>query len=138
MPFIEWDERMTVGVEEIDDQHKKLLAIINTLHEACSQGCNPEAVGRAAEELTEYTRYHFTTEERYMTACDYPEQERHLEEHMECNLKALDFFSDHVAEINPKLGKEILVFLKDWLVNHILKTDRRLGRCLGKNLDQTP
>lgn len=132
MAFIDWDDRMSVGIAEIDEQHKRLLALINDLHDACQGECPPDKVDNAADAVTEYTRVHFATEEQYMDAHSYPGQEAHLEEHMEFSLKAMEFFGDYVAGSNPDLGSEMLAYLKDWLLNHILKTDRRLGAFLCK------
>ena len=132
MAFIDWDDRMSVGIEEIDKQHKRLLALINDLHGACHEDCPSDKVDNAADALTEYTRVHFATEEQYMDGHSYPGQEEHMEEHMEFSLKAMDFFGDYVSGSNPGLNKEMLAYLKDWLLNHILKTDRRLGAFLRK------
>lgn len=130
MAFIDWDEHMAVGITEIDEQHKRLLDLINELHDVCTSECGGNTVARAADAFTQYTRRHFAIEEQYMDSYGYPEKELHLEQHMECSLKALDFFGDHLEGINPNLGKDMLEYFKKWLLNHILKTDRRLGEFL--------
>lgn len=130
MPFIPWDERMSLGVEEIDAQHKHLLTLVNELHECCSLSSDPAIVRRVADAFTLYTRDHFATEERYMDSLGYPEYERHLKEHMDCSLKALEFFGASLDEDNPDLARDMLAYLKDWLLTHLLRTDRKLGEFL--------
>ncbi|BBD06766.1 bacteriohemerythrin [Desulfovibrio ferrophilus] len=127
MAFVQWDERMSVGVETIDQQHRELLELMNSLHETCSgDACQPDAVQKAADQFSEYTRYHFSTEEQFMDSTSYPEFDEHMEQHMECSMKAADFFGDYLAG-GGEVGRDMLEYLKQWLINHILKTDRKLG-----------
>ncbi len=64
--FVEWDESFSVGVKEIDEQHKKLISILNTLYHAMSRGKGKEILTHIIEELKNYAVYHFSTEEEYM------------------------------------------------------------------------
>lgn len=127
MAFARWDERMSVGVETIDRQHRQLLELMDSLHEACSGGiADPAVVQRAAEQFSEYTRHHFATEEQFMDSTSYPEFEEHMEQHMEGSMKAMDFYGDYLSG-GSEVGRDMLEFLKNWLLDHILKTDRKLG-----------
>ncbi|MBU1002212.1 MAG: bacteriohemerythrin [Proteobacteria bacterium] len=127
MAFVQWNDRMSVGVETIDRQHEQLLELMNRLHEACSdEACNPATIQEAADLFSEYTRHHFATEEQFMDSTSYPEFEEHMEQHMECSMRALDFYGDYLAGGN-EVGRDMLDFLKTWLVEHILGTDRKLG-----------
>jgi len=130
MPFVQWDQRMAVGVETIDAQHRALLELMNRLHAACSSGtCNPEAVRQAADQFSDYTLKHFAEEEQFMDTVRYPDYDAHVEEHMEGRMRAMDFYGDYLAG-GADVGRDLLEFLKNWLVNHILKTDRKLGQHL--------
>lgn len=130
MPFIEWDDRMSMGVQELDEQHKEFLQILNAIHDVCVTACDPHILKKTLEDFLDYTRTHFQAEEAYMVYEVYPDHEAHLEEHMLCSLKAADFYADFLAGTNPQIEKEVLAFLKTWMLSHILKTDRKLGRSL--------
>lgn len=131
MPYMQWDESYAVGVAEIDAQHRRLFELVNELHDACGAGCDPAPLMRAVEEFTEYTRHHFATEEKYMDEYQYAGRDAHLEEHMACSMRAVDFFGQGLAG-DPRLPEELLPFLKDWLVRHVRGTDRGLGAFLNK------
>ena len=123
MPLIIWNERLSVGVREFDTQHQKLIQILNNLFDAMSQGQGKEILEKTLSELIEYTKIHFAAEERKMKAFNYPHYLSHKAEH--------DALADKVIELhhNFQTGKTVLSvsvmnFLKDWLNNHILKTDK--------------
>ena len=63
MPFIEWNEKYSVHIEEIDSQHKKIFSIINRLHSALKARKGKKVIGNLLDELVDYTYYHFATEE---------------------------------------------------------------------------
>lgn len=130
MAFVQWDKRMSIGVDAIDAQHKQLLAMMNRLHEACSgDACDLETVRQAADEFSDYTHRHFRDEEQFMDSVGYPGFDEHVEQHMEGRMKAVDFYGDYLSG-GTDVGRDMLEFLKDWLINHILKTDRKLGHYL--------
>ena len=79
--FIEWSNELSVGIEEIDEQHKVLVDLLNQIHEAIQQRHGAEATGEIIDRLGEYTRIHFAVEESLMRILHYSEYERHKEEH---------------------------------------------------------
>lgn len=131
MAYIEWDESLSVGVAEIDAQHRRLFELVNTLHGLCAASCPPLALLAAADEFCEYTREHFATEERYMDAHQYRGMDAHLQEHMQCSMRAVDFLGLALAD-DAGLRDEFLAFLKSWLDTHIRGTDMGLGAYLNK------
>ncbi len=118
-----WGEKYRVGIEIVDDQHKKLIALINELHEAMSLGEGSEVMEETLDELVEYTYTHFSSEENLMNIYHYPDLGKHKVEH--------EYFAKQVSNIKHNLerGSSIAItlstmnFLKDWLSNHILGTD---------------
>ncbi len=131
MAYIRWDESLSVGVAEIDEQHRRLFALVDALHELCAAACSPGALMAAVEEFCDYTRHHFATEERYMDAYEYRGMDAHIQEHMRCSLRAVDFLGQ-CLEGDPALCDEFLAFLKDWLVNHIQKVDKRYSQAFAR------
>lgn len=122
---IQWSDEYLLGVPEIDQQHKKLVAIANELYdvvignEADLKAKMPEVL----KKLTDYTKYHFSTEEALQAKIGYIGLATHKSAH--------DFFIKEIDFQNQKLSSEnksgVLSFYKyivSWILNHIAKADR--------------
>ena len=132
MPFIEWDEKFSVKVKEIDDQHKGLFQIINDLNDAVSVGKAQDIIEATVHKMIEYSKVHFGTEEKYMTKYNYKGYQEHKVEHDEFSMKVLEMNSRLKAEVYV-MSSEITRFLKDWLTDHILVTDKKYGPYFNEN-----
>ncbi|QYZ65959.1 MAG: hemerythrin [Gammaproteobacteria bacterium (ex Lamellibrachia satsuma)] len=120
--FVEWSDSLSVGIEEIDEQHKILVDLINRMHQAIHERHGSDAVKGILAELADYTRIHFAVEESLMRILNYPGYEEHKEIHEE--------LLGHVVELIQKvesgktaIGFELLHFLKTWLTKHIMEED---------------
>ena len=128
---IQWTEDLSVGVPQIDKQHKELFSRINNLLEACSQGRGREIVQETIEFIGDYTITHFSTEERYMATHGYPEFKDHKALHDQFIER---FFSlkKKVEEDGP--GGHIVLetnrTIVTWLNSHIRNVDKKLGQFL--------
>jgi hemerythrin-like metal-binding protein len=122
--FFVWNSSYDTGIASIDAQHKKLVAILNNLYEAMSKGQANQVLGKLLAELVDYTIVHFAHEERLFKQHGYVEASAHKMEHdaLTAQVKKLqgDFASGRIS-----LSMEVGTFLKDWLKNHILKTDKK-------------
>lgn len=127
MVLVEWEDRYSVEVDRVDDQHKNLLNMVNELHDAMKEGEGREKIGDILSEMKDYTEYHFNSEEELMREYDYPEDkyQEQLDEHQKFVEKISEFSKDYE---NGKLtvSMKVLDFLKNWLQNHILKVDSKL------------
>jgi hemerythrin-like metal-binding protein len=122
MQRIEWDQSYSVGISDIDEDHKKLISIINRVVEAVE---NNEAVLWTFDELKDYTQTHFSREEDKMKAADYPDFDNHKIGHEEFIkwLKHVKYTYELTPETSVALGESVSKYLQEWLVNHILKSD---------------
>ncbi len=130
MPFIEFNETLKTNVALCDQQHQKLVALINDLHQAMKSGKGKEVIFQILSELVAYTDYHFKTEEDYFRKYAYPEALAHQKEHQELTETALALKSK-VEKGESVITIEVMNFLKNWLNNHILKTDKKYGPYLN-------
>src|SRR5512145_1470410 len=124
MPLLNWTTDLSVGVNEIDDQHKQLIGFMNSLHDSMKAGQAKQALDKTLQELADYTVYHFQAEEKYMQKFRYPGYPAHKMKHDAFVRKVTDFQKDYQA---GKLGLSIdlMNFLKDWVTTHIRETDKQ-------------
>lgn len=123
MKIIEWDDKFSVGIKEIDDQHRVLIDILDELYYAMLKGRGSELIGTTLERVIQYTKTHFTTEELLFKKYNYPEEKEHKAEH-DAMLKKVDAFQKEFK--NGKLiGVDLMQFLTKWFVEHLQTTDYR-------------
>ena len=122
--LLSWSESLSVQVELIDDQHKKLVGLINQLFRAVGSGSPQAQIEAVLAELIKYTAYHFQTEEDLFDRFGYPEKEAHKQIHAQLVAQAVDY-QQKFKQGDGSVAMSLLQFLKDWLVNHIMKTDKR-------------
>lgn len=132
MAYMNWSDDLSVGVSEIDEQHKNLVAQINALHDAMRSGQGKEALEKILGELAAYTRYHFGTEEKYMQRFGYPAYAAHKAEHDAFVAKVADF---QAAYASGRLGLsiDVMKFLRDWVATHIKGNDARYTSCFREH-----
>lgn len=124
LKFIEWSNELSVGIEEIDMQHKVLVDLLNQIHDAIMQRQGAEVTSEIIERLGEYTRIHFAVEESLMRILHYPEYEQHREYH-EHLIEQLNGFRSKLEAGKSSISFELAHFLKVWLTKHIMETDKR-------------
>lgn len=135
MPLLVWRDQLSVGSPEIDDDHKQLLEFVNQLHDAVTAAESEKVVGRILLQLIEYTRDHFAREEKLMRAAGYPDVERHAKIHQALTSKVLKFAQRYLRTPTEQVKRELIDFLAAWLVDHIIKEDRRIGAYMrGKKI----
>ena len=128
--LIEWSPALSVGHGEIDTQHQRLVEIANELNSAMHNGVGVEAAGRVLNELVDYTVKHFAYEEGEMRKSRYPQSDAHKEEHRKLVAEVLAF-KEKFDSGKAAISIELMGFIRDWLLNHILKVDKALAAYLG-------
>ncbi|MDE2585736.1 MAG: hemerythrin family protein [Betaproteobacteria bacterium] len=122
-----WNNEFSVGIQEVDEQHKMLVGLLNQLHEAIRDHHGSDTSRQILDRLAEYTRTHFTLEESLMRVTNYPEFPPHKQQHEELigQIKALQ---EKLDSGKATISFELLHFLKIWLMKHINETDKRFAR----------
>ncbi len=126
-----WQDKYNVGIESIDDQHKKLVELLNQLASAMAEGKGKTVMEPVLTKLIEYTIFHFNEEEKYFDQIDYPDAEAHRIEHLKLIEDVKGFKSDF-DNGNTGITIDLMRFLKEWLINHIAVTDKKFGSLLNE------
>lgn len=129
MSLLRWKDEYLTQVEEIDDQHRRLFDLINGIYDMMRLGRGQEAIAEALNELHDFTRFHFGTEEKFMADSNYNGTDPHAAEHV----RLLDQI--HNLRIEVRDGRIVMsmnemYFLKDWLLVHFQGPDRGLAHHL--------
>ena len=131
MPTIKWNQTYSVNVINFDKQHQKLFEIINEFYDNLVIQSNDQLILKLVSGMRNYVQIHFHSEEEMMKLHSYPEFESHKQQH--------DSFIKKVKELEDRLGQgvtvisyEITSFLKDWIKNHILNTDKKYSDFFNK------
>ena len=132
---IEWTDDLSVGVAEIDNQHKELFSKINQLLDACGQGKGKETVGEIIKFLGEYVIYHFGCEEEQMTQLNYPQ----FADHKAAHTQFIKDFTDLRNKFETDGAQAHIVIMTNrvvvgWLISHIRNVDKLLGAFLKDKL----
>ncbi|MEZ5358708.1 MAG: bacteriohemerythrin [Candidatus Zixiibacteriota bacterium] len=133
MSYMTWDKRFSVGIQELDDQHKRLIDLINALHDCRVKGPGGKCVGKLLDEIAEYIKTHFSYEEALMSKVNFPGFEEHQAEHLKI-IQVTARFKRRVQSDSPPTAFELFIFLKRWLTEHILESDKVIGKYIANEL----
>lgn len=130
MGLIAWEERLSVNIKEFDEHHKKLIELINKLNDGMKAGKGSDILGSILSELVNYTVFHFGAEEIMFQKYAYPGYLDQKKEHTDLTKKAI-VLRDNLKSGKAVLSIEVMAFLKDWLMKHILGTDKKYSAYLN-------
>ena len=130
--FFVWTDALSVNVREIDDQHRRLVDMINTLYQSMAEKKGQDAQKAVIREMVEYAAAHFTLEETSMRKFGYAKTAVHSREHAAFTKKAAEL-SERSRAAGFILTIEVLEFLKDWLRRHIMGVDRQYMDCFARH-----
>lgn len=130
MALLTWSNAHSVGVKEIDAQHRALLDLASALHAATVAGAANAELSRLLGELIRQTAVHFATEERLFDESRYPEAQAHRREHEEL-VAQVNGLKQRVDAGGLALNAEVAEYLGAWLQEHILGADRLYGTHLN-------
>ncbi|MFT3848176.1 MAG: bacteriohemerythrin [Propionivibrio sp.] len=120
--LMSWKAQYNLGLDEIDAQHRSLLELINKAWRAIVRRSDQSVVLALIEELEKYTLAHFAAEETFMRATEYPAFDEHKREHNAFIARVAD--EKRRALATGTLSLDLMHFLRDWLIDHIVVSDR--------------
>lgn len=130
MPLLNWKPEYSVGIESVDHEHREMIAQINGVYTALSEGSGAEDVEHRLGEIHATIAAHFALEEQQMRRAEYPEYEAHKNDHEELLDQIRDLMDDFTD--NPQACRERLKrTLGSWFSNHFAGFDARLHKQLG-------
>ncbi len=124
MPLMTWTEKLSVGVSVLDEDHKKLVGMVNELYDAMQAGHGRDKLGGILDELVKYTKFHFAREEKFFTQTAYPAVGPHKQQHEALTRQVMDVQQKYAGGNAATLSLDVMHFLKNWLVTHIQVSDQ--------------
>lgn len=127
--FVVWKDEYSVGVESLDNDHRKLLNLINNFQTAVQYQTGEVFEREALEALVDYTKYHFKREEKMMEEAGFDDLLEHKKTHQKMIVKIDEFLKDYEQQGHEAL-EDVAVYLKDWLIGHINGNDQEYSSLL--------
>lgn len=132
MAAFEWKDEYSVNIGAMDEQHKKLVGMINDLDIAIASGTNNEVLSETFNGLMDYISTHFKSEEELMKKYDYPNLYDHGQNHIDFTLKIANLKRSYDAYQHRESAEQVVLYLTKWLLGHIMGVDKRYGIYLNK------
>jgi hemerythrin len=131
MALFVWSDDYSVRIPSVDAQHQKLVEMLNALHDGMVAGSGSERLKALLDGLVDYTAKHFAHEEKLFAQYSYPQTKEHAEEHRKLVGQVLEFKGKYEAG-QASINMQLMKFLKDWLIKHILGSDKAFGPFLSE------
>lgn len=126
MALFKWYKKYSVNNKELDEHHKTLFDIFNRLYDNCLGHDKAHCLDPIIDELVSYSNYHFSAEEQYMRHIGYDGIDKHILEHNDFKQRTLQLKQIADKDV-PKATKELIVYLRNWLLNHIIIEDKKFS-----------
>ncbi|MBT0664259.1 hemerythrin family protein [Geobacter pelophilus] len=126
MSIVEWEDKFNIGIHQIDKHHRHLIELLNMAYKAIIELQDKNQVRYLFHELLSYADYHFSAEEELMRSVGYHKLVPHMTEHEKFKAH-LNGFLDKFLASEEIYNVEVVFFLEEWLLNHILLTDKEFA-----------
>ncbi len=133
MPITKWTDEFSIGVDEIDRDHKRLLELLNDLHDAVEAGASRAILGNALDGVMLYVNYHFAHEEGLLLRMSYPGYEKHRQQHQSLMVTVKEVHESFQSQASDALPRQVPEFLTNWLFEHVLRADRAFSLYIEEN-----
>jgi hemerythrin len=134
-PAILWSNNFSVGVREIDEQHKKLVEILNELiaYASNDSACESKNIDETIKKIVEYKTIHFGTEEKYFKQFSFEGTDEHIQKHRGFDQEVSGLLSNFQKDGEKNQLIELLDFMENWFTDHLLNMDQKYVQCFKKN-----
>lgn len=132
--YVPWSKGLETGIRRFDDEHKQLIRLLNQMYVGINEGKGAQFMEEVLNELVEYTVYHFSDEEEEMQKHGYPNYEQHKKEHGKL-LDEVSNFIEKYKQGDVTIGLDMMDFLKDWVSQHIMRSDMKYADFFADKLD---
>lgn len=120
---VNWYEKYSVDIQEIDDCQKKIFNLFNELIDKKRSNADIKEITSMISTITDCAKSYFLIEEKHMKKGGYPDCDAHAKNHRRCFIKELKNFRRKVADDDKYFTNDAIKELRDWLINHILRDD---------------
>jgi hemerythrin-like metal-binding protein len=134
MPLLSWKPGYSVNEVVLDSHHQELFCILNTVYENVMNSLEVDCVLPIIDKLSEYTRYHFSTEEQFMREKEFRELDDHIAKHREFT-HTIEKLRTRYHDNDLEVTRELIIVLGDWLLRHVLKDDMRYSELSARHQD---
>ncbi len=122
--LVEWNDDLVIGIDELDQQHKKLVDIANQLYVGFKKEKGKKEIKELLKGLSDYTSYHFSTEENYFKEFSYADAKAHIKEH-QVFIKEITNFQNDFNRGKVRFLDDFMTFVKSWIINHFTNIDTK-------------
>jgi hemerythrin len=129
MSFFQWEDKFSVNIDSMDEQHKKLIDLINAAHASLTGGESSDKTTEIIQQLLDYTKYHFDAEEKILEDNNYSDIASHKEQHKNLVDKVISLKND-LDQGRKVEALDLLALLLDWMLDHIVGSDKKYSELL--------
>ncbi len=126
MSLFTWKPEYSVNDAVLDDHHRKLFSLLNSVYENLMNSLEVDCVLPTIDQLSAYTRYHFATEEEYMREKGFPGIDGHIAKHREFT-QTIEELRSGYHNNDLEVTRELIVLLGEWLLGHVIKEDSKFS-----------
>jgi hemerythrin len=134
--FLQWRTEYSIGIPEIDKQHKEIMVLINDLLKLCKEdnnNGNRESFTGLVLVIMEHFQKHFEAEENLMMERNYPRYGKHKERHDKL-LEDMRKITERIVTEERRMSLiNMVIYLREWFVENIYGMDKEMGEYLTKN-----
>ena len=124
MTLFAWKPEYSVNEATIDSHHQKLFSILNSVYENVMNSTQVDRILPKIDELSAYTNYHFSAEERYLRDKGFPKIDDHIAKHREFT-HTIEALRTSYHNNDLEVSRDLIIVLGEWLLRHVLKEDRK-------------
>lgn len=132
-PLLNWTNVMSVGIAACDEDHEKIIDMINQLYDGIQAGHSKEVLGDVLDKLIAYASEDFKREEEFFEQTGYPDADAHRIKHQEFTKYIFEIQKQFKAGTSDTLSDDVMGFLLNWVVQHIITEDKKFMPHLSSN-----